>query len=66
MCWLNGRNVLSKSRLYPELQLAADNDDANLTLIWFHRHFQKNVNVLLPKNTCVEILQMCYRHQICL
>ena len=37
-------------------------DDANLKLIWLHRHFQQNVKVLFyPKNALP-----VYRHRICL
>ena len=39
-------NVSSKNRLFSELYLAADHDNANLILIWPHPHFnQKNVKV---------------------
>ena len=49
-----------------ELKLAADDDDANLMLIWPHRHFQqKKVKVLLlPKKPGVEDLKMRYRYAI--
>ena len=57
-CRLNGKNVPSKTRLRPELLLAADNDNARSILIWPHRYFKKNVKVRF------EILQMRYRYTV--
>ena len=48
-----------------ELKLAADHDNANLILIWPHRHFQKNnVKVSFCQNTGAEVLKMRYRYAV--
>ena len=60
-------NVSSKTRLCPELTLAADNDNTNLILIWPHCHFQQKKRagaVLANKTPVTEVLKMRYWYSI--
>ena len=56
-------NFSSKTRLCPELTLAADNDNTNLILIWPQQ--KKRADAVLPNKTPVtEVLKMRYWYTI--
>ena len=47
------------------MKLAADDDNANLILIWPRRHFQqKKVEVPFAKNTGIKVLKMRYWYAV--